>query len=79
MLWKEVKTWATTNGYKVERSSIDKAHNKYEYRWVKNDKTGVEYSTSALVKVLYNQITDNAYILHQESYLPMDVTHDLQN
>lgn len=73
MLWKEVKTWATTNGFKVERLPVDKINNKYEYRWVKNDKTGVEYSTSTLVKVLYNEITSNVYVQHQENYVPSDI------
>lgn len=79
MIWKEVKTWSTNNGYKVDRQKIDETKNKYEYTWSKNDRAGVEYSTSDLVKTIYNELTSNKFVDHQNTYSPTEknITDDL--
>jgi hypothetical protein len=69
MTWKEIKGWAIKNGYNVDRIKIDKDNNKYEYKWIKNEKHGIEYSMSAFVQAIYNQMTNNMYISYQENYI----------
>lgn len=73
MIWKEVKSWAIKNGYNVTRSTIETASHKYEYTWNKDNEFGKEYSTLGLVKVIYNDITENKYSEHQKNYMPSDI------
>lgn len=64
MLWKEVKSWATQNGYKA--SKVDGG-----YSWLKvsnSEINGFEKSLSKLARALYNDMTDNRWIDHQINY-----------
>ena len=73
MTWKEVKSWATKNGYDITRFPIDNENNKYEYIWNKETESGKEYSTFELVKLIYNRVTKHKYIEHQQNYIPSDI------
>jgi hypothetical protein len=66
MLWSEIKRWAKTHGYECIK---DKEDNKYY--WANLDqpeKSGVSSSVSKLARDIYNSITDNAWIDHQEEF-----------
>lgn len=68
MLWKEIKTWATSHGYKVDRTKVDKEDNSYNYVWEKGVNSGVASSTFDLAKDIYNHITNDLYIDHQTQF-----------
>lgn len=68
MLWKEVKTWATSLGYKVDRSKVKDQENSYNYVWQYESISGVEKSTFDLAKSIYNHSTQNLYIDYQADY-----------
>lgn len=71
MMWKEVKTWASSHDYKVERTKIEGLEKKYNYDWYEmsnpNNK-GRADSVFNLAKQIYNSITDNIHIEHQQNY-----------
>lgn len=77
MMWKEIKTWATSKGYKVDRKPIDGVEKKYLYSWWYNDIEGVAYSTNELALNIYNHITDNKFVKHQENYHNNQVVEDI--
>lgn len=68
MLWKEVKTWATSHGYKVDRSKVKDQENSYNYVWETTCGSGLTSSTFDLAKEIYNNITSGTYINHQLNY-----------
>lgn len=64
MTWKEINSWAKTWGYKTSKVTDG-------YAWYKiNDpnKCGVSKSVSKLAKAIYNDMTDNKWIDHQNSF-----------
>lgn len=68
MLWKEVKSWAKLNGYETLKDKDDN-----QYYWAKLDSndvdaSGVAKSVSKLARAIYNHITNNQWIEHQEQY-----------
>ena len=77
MMWKEIKTWATSKGYKVDRKSIDGVEKKYLYSWTYNSIDGVAYSTNELALNIYNHMTDNKFVKHQEDYNKNQVAEDI--
>ena len=65
MLWKEIKTWATKQGYNVSKSK-----DSNEYTWSKLDSnnssdSGVANSVSKLARAIFNNLTDNRWVDHQ--------------
>jgi hypothetical protein len=68
MLWKEVRTWATSHGYKVDRTKAKDQENSYNYTWSHVSCSGTAESTFALAKSIYNHITEDKYIDHQMGY-----------
>ena len=68
MLFKEIKTWAKKCGYSVSK---DKDSN--EYTWAKLDSDdpndrGISKSVSKVAKAIFNHITNNKWVDHQEEY-----------
>lgn len=68
MLWTEVRKWAKEQGYTTLK---DKDTN--QYYWTMTDAQGVEHSgvaasVSKLARAIYNHITDNKWVDHQNSY-----------
>jgi hypothetical protein len=68
MLWKEVKTWATSHGYKVDRTKVEDQENSYNYVWETESCSGVANSTFDLAKDIYNHITSDQYLEYQTIY-----------
>lgn len=71
MMWKEVKKWATSHGYKVDREKIDGTTKKYDYFWEEKsnpNKKGQADSVFNLAKAIYNSITNDAHVKYQQSY-----------
>ena len=71
MLWSEVKKWAKENGYESFREKIPDTEKSYEYYWSKIDNiqsSGIATSVSKLATQIYNDITDNKWIDHQQTY-----------
>lgn len=68
MLWTEVRKWAKEKGYEVSK---EKETN--EYFWSKENEngtkdSGVALSVSKLARAIYNHITDNKWLEHQENF-----------
>lgn len=68
MLWKEVKSWAKLHGYETIKDKDDN-----QYYWAKLDSndvnaSGVAKSVSKLARAIYNHITSNQWLEHQEQY-----------
>lgn len=82
MMWKEVKTWAASHGYKVERTKIEGTKQSYDYFWEEksnpNNKDQAE-SVFDLAKQIYNNITSNLFVEHQKAYnRNIDMEFDLR-
>jgi hypothetical protein len=66
MLWKEVKSWAKSKGYETLKDKDDN-----QYYWAKLDEpesSGVTKSVSKLAAAIYNHMTDNKFLEHQNEY-----------
>jgi len=68
MLWKETKTWAKNHGYDVIKDKDDG-----KYYWAKLDSSdpnasGVATSVSKLATAIFNHLTDNEWVYHQQKY-----------
>lgn len=68
MLWKEIKTWAKNRGYETIKDKDDG-----QYYWAKLDSdnpndSGVAKSVSKLATAIFNNITDNKWLDHQQEY-----------
>lgn len=64
MLWKEVKNWAKSHGYESSK-------NEDSYSWYKisnNTICGEAKSVSKLARAIYNNITNNQWIEHQNNH-----------
>jgi hypothetical protein len=68
MIWKEIKTWATKNGYKVDRTKVFAEELRYNYTWEYELASGTATSTFNLAKDIYNNITNNTYSQYQIDY-----------
>jgi hypothetical protein len=81
MIWKEVKTWATSHGYKVDRERVTDSPKSYNYYWERKSDasiSGTADSTFNLAKCIYNDITDGKFVEHQENYVKdIEVTNAL--
>ena len=72
MLWSNIRSWAKEKGYKAEREKTDTAENSYNYTWVKLDNEsicGSASSVSKLARSIYNHISNNRWVQHQEDYI----------
>lgn len=68
MLWKEIKTWAKSKGYETVKDKDDN-----QYYWAKLDSndtnaSGVVGSVSKLATAIFNHLTDNEWVDHQQKY-----------
>ena len=64
MLWKEIKSWAKTNGYNTSK-------NESSYLWSKIDDSSISgeaKSVSKLAIAIYNNMTDNKWLEYQQNY-----------
>lgn len=71
MLFKEIKTWAKSHGYNL--SKIKDGESTY-YEWSKIDSdnkehSGIAKSVSKVAMVIFNDLTDNKWVEHQEKFL----------
>lgn len=72
MMWKEVKTWATSHGYNVQRTKIEEAKQSYKYYWEHKSNPsqhGQATSVFNLAKDIYNSITGGIHIAYQQEYI----------
>lgn len=67
MLWKEIKSWAKSKGYETIKETDGEITTYY---WAKLDSnaSGVAKSVSKLAYAIYNHMTDNKWVQHQEEY-----------
>lgn len=68
MLWTEVRKWAKEHGYETIKDKEDN-----QYYWAKKDSSdvnssGVCPSVSKLARAIYNHITDNKWLEHQQNH-----------
>lgn len=69
MLWTEIRKWAKERGYNTIKDKEDG-----KYYWAKMDSdhpndSGVATSVSKLATAIYNHITNNAWIDHQNQFI----------
>jgi len=73
MLWSEIKKWAKQQGYETLKEKGDEEKGEsVQYYWSKVDdsnRSGVAKSVSKLAKAIYNDMTDNKWLNHQQTYL----------
>ena len=70
----EVKSWAKTWGYSILKEKDDTI-NGASYYWSKNDDpnvTGVELSVSKVARAIFNHLTENKWVEHQQKYILLD-------
>jgi len=68
MIWKEIKTWATSCGYSVDRTKAKDSENSYNYVWELDCCSGVASSTFDLARDIYNHMTKNQHAEYQIIY-----------
>jgi len=64
MLWKEIKTWASKYNYTTKKTEDG-------YIWSRLDnssQSGISKSVSKLATDIFNNMTDNKFLKHQEQY-----------
>lgn len=67
----EVKTWAKSKGYSIIKEK-DYSENGASYYWCKDadvNATGVSPSVSKVARDIFNHITKNEWIEHQNNYV----------
>jgi hypothetical protein len=72
----EIKSWAKRFGYSIIKEKDDSI-NGASYYWAKNDDpsaTGVSLSLSKVARDIYNHMTDNKWLDHQNNYVPEQTT-----
>ena len=82
MKWSLIKSWAKDHGYTSFREKTDRVDNpnEYDYYWGKTDDpsvSGCAISVSKLAMDIYNHITDNKFIEHQERYRQQKAIEDI--
>jgi hypothetical protein len=66
----EVKSWAKTWGYTIVKEKDDTI-NGASYYWSKNDDpsmSGVALSVSKVAIAIFNNLSDNKWLEHQQQY-----------
>ena len=69
----EIKSWAKGLGYSIIKEKDDSL-NGASYYWAKNDDpnaTGVSLSVSKVARDIYNHMTDNKWVDHQNNYVQL--------
>jgi hypothetical protein len=64
MLWKEIKSWATNHNYTAKKTEDG-------YVWSRLDnpsQSGISKSVSKLATDIYNDMTGNKFLEHQQKY-----------
>jgi hypothetical protein len=67
----EIKSWAKTWGYSIIKEKDDSI-NGASYYWAKNDDpttTGVSPSVSKVARDIFNHMTENKWVEHQQNYV----------
>lgn len=81
MNWTNIKRWAKDKGYKVDREKSDNVDNPYNYDWIlieDSSRGGATNSLSKLAMAIYNDITDNKHVEHQERYKQEQLQKDIE-
>lgn len=68
MLWSEIRKWAKDKGYDTIK---DKQDNQYYWAKIGSEDpkdSGVAKSVSKLATAIFNHLTDNKWLEHQETY-----------
>lgn len=81
MNWTNIKKWAKDKGYKVDREKSDNVDNPYNYDWIlieDSSRGGTTNSLSKLAMAIYNDITDNKHVEHQERYKQEQLQKDIE-
>ena len=72
MLWSEIKRWAKDKGYETIKAKNEiPDSDSIQYFWSKTDNpesSGVAPSVSKLAKAIFNDISSNQWLLHQEEF-----------
>lgn len=84
MNWSNIKKWAKDQGYSSfrERTTDPNNQNEYDYYWEKIDDpnaSGLAISVSKLATQIYNHITDDAHVEHQEKYKMLQSKQDIDH
>ena len=72
----EIKSWAKTWGYSIIKEKDD-SENGASYYWAKDDDpsaTGVSLSVSKVARDIFNHMTDNKWVEHQQNYVESEET-----
>jgi hypothetical protein len=80
MNWTNIKKWAKDKGYKVNREKSGDEGNPYNYEWYLIDnpeRKGAINSLSKLAMNIYNDITNNKHIKHQERYRQQQLQQEI--
>ena len=80
MLWSQVKSWAKSKGYETFREKSSSQTHEYEYYWGSVDDSsisGMECSVSKLATSIFNHMTDNRFVEHQERYRQKKANEDI--
>lgn len=67
MKWTEIQRWAKDQGYTVGREKV--APRQYLYSWSKDDVTGEECTVRSFAKAVFNHLSNNRWLEHQENYV----------
>lgn len=70
MNWSDVKRWAKEQGFQTVKEKDDSI-NGASYYWMKiedSSVSGVSLSVSKLATAIYNQISENKWLNHQNDY-----------
>lgn len=68
MLWTEVRSWAKKFGYETIKDKEDNQYYWAKLNSVDINASGVAPSVSKLALAIYNHITENKWIEHQQQY-----------
>jgi len=80
MNWTNIKRWAKDKGYKVDREKSGNESNPYNYQWklLENpERNGTTNSLSKIAMNIYNDITDNKHLEHQERYRQQQIQKEI--
>ena len=70
----EIKSWAKRWGYSIIKEKDDSV-NGASYYWCKNDDpnvTGVAPSVSKVALAIFNDLTENKWVEHQQNYISIN-------
>jgi hypothetical protein len=71
MTWKEIRSWAKSKGYNTK-----KIEEGYSWELIDNNTiNGISKSVSKLARDIFNHITANKFVDHQQNYIK-DITYE---